>query len=397
MKVRVLSNDAGRLQAIHNAICSPAGLDEISGTVAAPAQIAAAVDGQRFDLLIVDNADCASLEALEQLSKRRPEMSAIVVSDDQSTDFLKQAMRSGVREVLPLGSAPQALQAAYARVRQMREHVPGHGEGQLLAFMPCKGGSGATFLATNVAYALAEGRQRRIALIDLNLQFGDAALYVSDSRAPSNVAEVAQQIERLDGSLLESSMLQVLPNLSVLAAPGDPALAAEVDRRHIEAILKVARSRFDLVVIDLPRSLDAITLCALDLAQTILPVLQLVLPHFRDARRLVDTFRSLDYPRSKARFVVNRFEKGGQVTLDDLETAIGQKAFMTVPNDYSAVTAAVNLGIPLVRSQRNHPISRALVRMARELDPVTEESAPAGAGWLGRIFGGRQAGSSAHS
>ena len=130
-----------------------------------------------------------------------------------------KAMRAGVREVVPMASPPDVLQAALARVKQMRDVTASASECKVYAILSCKGGSGATFLATNLAYAMAAAQGKRVALIDLNLQFGDAALYVSDQRAPSNIAEVAPQIHRLDESLLHSAMLQVLPNFSVLAAP----------------------------------------------------------------------------------------------------------------------------------------------------------------------------------
>ncbi len=80
-------------------------------------------------------------------------------------------------------------------------------DGKIIAFVSCKGGSGATFLAANLAYALAQENQR-VALFDLNLQFGDAALFVSDQKPAATLSHVAQQIHRLDASFLAASMVQ---------------------------------------------------------------------------------------------------------------------------------------------------------------------------------------------
>ena len=128
-----------------------------------------------------------------------------------------------------------------------------------------------------------------------------SALYLSDQPAPSNIAGLAQQIHRLDASLLKSAMLEVLPNLFVLAAPEDPVHAADVKGEHVEAIIKLARAQFDVVIVDTPRTLDAVSLRALDCADTVFPVMQLTLPFVRDARRLLEVFRSLEYPRGKIR------------------------------------------------------------------------------------------------
>ena len=114
--------------------------------------------------------------------------------------------------------------------------------------MPCKGGSGATFLATNLGWQLAETKS--VLLIDLNLQFGDALAFVHDGKAPSTLADVAKDIGRLDASLLAASTVKVAPNFSILAAPEDLAHAMEVKPEHIDAILSVAVTQYDFVMLD---------------------------------------------------------------------------------------------------------------------------------------------------
>ncbi|MCG2576460.1 AAA family ATPase [Dechloromonas sp. XY25] len=383
MKIKLLCNDPGRYEFLRHAVADKdtTGHD-ISGGACPDGDLPAFVNGSPPDALIIDGATPASLDAIEALNLRSPGIETLLISDDATADFLMRAMRVGVREVIPATAGLELLQAAMARLRHKRGRAEGAGDGRVFAFLSCKGGSGATFLAANFAYAAARACGRRVALIDLNLQFGDAAIFVSESRPPSNVAELAQQIHRLDASLLAASMLEAAPNFFVLAAPEDPAHAGDVKREHVEAIIRLARQHYDFVVLDVSRSLDAVSLKALDLADTIFPVLQLTLPYVRDGKRLLAVFRSLDYDRAKIELVVNRHEKGGELSLQDLEQALEHKVAHVVPNSYAAAAAAVNLGVPIVQASPANPISKVVTEMCRRYAP-----APApGGGWWTRIL-----------
>jgi pilus assembly protein CpaE len=256
--------------------------------------------------------------------------------------------------------------------------------GQVLSFVSCKGGSGATFLAANLAHALSLRDGRSVGRIDLDLQFGDALLMLSDHAPASNVAEVARNVARLDAELLRSAMVQISGTLSVLPAPDEISQALEVQPEHVEAIIKQARQMFDYVVVDIGRTINAVSLRALDLATHILPVLQLSVPNVRDARRLRDLFRSLDYAPQKIHWLVNRYEKKGEITLDSLEHTLGVKGIATVPNHFAGVTASVNQGVPIDRMAKKNPVSRALLELAQHVSPA--ESAKKDS-WLSTILG----------
>ncbi len=336
------------------------------------------------DLLLVAqpllNGD--DLERLETLSVQHPDMAIIVACTQQTPDFLMQAMRAGVREVLPTPIDSNALQSAVRRLDEKR-NFSARSLGKVLAFISCKGGSGATFLAANLGYALAAAEGKKVALFDFNLQFGDASLFVSDQRPAASVASVAQQIHRLDQSLLISSMVQVTPNFHVLAAPEDPTQANDVHPEHVDALLRLARQHYDFVLLDIGRSLDAVSVRALDQADMIFPILQATLPYIRDGKRLLQVFRSLDYRKDKIHLIVNRHTNNGDIRLRDCEQAYGMEMYRTIPNHYEAAAASVNQGVPILQLQRASPISKALQELARTLagDNSTESR-----GWLSRIL-----------
>lgn len=387
MKIKVIAADAASCETIRRVALGIEGAADLSCASGNPEQLETLINGSAPDLLLLDGAPGRTLEAIELLNQKRGGLDTIVLSGDTSPEFFLRAMRAGVREVVPASGSAALLPEAIRRALRKREGTGRPPGGKVLAFVPCKGGSGATFLATNLAYALAAECGRRVALIDLNLQFGDAMLFLSEQKPKSHLAEVAQQIHRLDASLLASSMLEVLPGLSILAAPESPEHASDVKREHVEAIVKLARGNYDVVILDVGQSLDAVNLQALDMADTILPVLQLTVPFIRGARRLLQAFRSLDYPDSKVCPLVNRHGKGGEISLKDLEQAIGSRVFRTIPNSYAAVAHAINLGEAIVKNEPGNPVSKALLELGQALVPAAE---PASAGgWLARVFGRR--------
>ncbi|MBZ0097304.1 MAG: AAA family ATPase, partial [Sulfuricella sp.] len=179
------------------------------------ARLGPVLDQGQADLFVLDEVCCTAsdLALLEQLSQRHPHAAFVMLCPAAPSELLIHAMRIGVRDVLPVPVSPEALQAAVARVEQklVRAEKPQR-KGKVLAFIACKGGSGATFLASNLGYALAAEHGKRVALIDLNLQFGDASLFVSDKVPATTLSDVANNISRLDASFLASSLVHVLPN-----------------------------------------------------------------------------------------------------------------------------------------------------------------------------------------
>jgi len=360
-------NNSDELEALH-------GIDKLAGISAANAP----------SLLILAqpllNAD--ELERLESLSIRHPQMATILICQQQSPDFLLRAMRAGVREVLGTQADPAQLLMAVRRLESKRVSTAPE-QGKVLSFVSCKGGSGATFLAANLGFVLSALENKRVALFDLNLQFGDAALFVADQKPAATLAQVAQQIHRLDASFLAASMVPVSPNFSVLAAPEDPISANDVHPEHIDVLLKLARQNYDYVLLDIGRTLDSVSVRALDQSDLIFPVLQATLPYVRDGKRLLNVFRSLDYAQEKIHLIVNRYSNTGDIRLSDCEQAYGTQIFRTIPNHYEAVAASVNQGVPILQLARSSPVSKALHELARTLagDTAAEHK-----GWLARML-----------
>jgi pilus assembly protein CpaE len=335
----------------------------------------------RPDLMLVDGMCCDphELQQVEHVTTHHPDTAVILICATHTPEFLINSMRAGVREVLPSPSADDALLAAIKRVAAKREGAASRQTGKIFAFMPCKGGSGATFIASNLGWLLAQ--TKNVLLIDLNLQLGDALSFVHDGKPASTIADVARDIERLDASFLEASTVRITPTYRLLAAPEDPAQAMEVKPEHIDAILNLAATQYDIVLLDMSRTLDTIAVKALDKAYRIFPVLQAGVPYLRNAGKLLATFTSLGYPANKVELILNRFDKSAEIGLDDVRRVVRNVNVHTVANSFKQVSASINHGDPLVEAARSSAVARSLADFALQLDPRPEER-----GLFGRLF-----------
>lgn len=336
----------------------------------------------RPDLVLIDGMCCDpdELDAVEQATAQQPQLAVLLMCAQHSAEFLMRAMRAGVREVLPSPAPVPALLAAVQRIEGKRPGARAAGRGRLLAFMACKGGSGATFIATQLGQQLAA--QHRVLLIDLNLQFGDALLLAHDKPPPFTLADVARDIARLDASLLSACAVPVTPSFSVLAAPEDFAEALEVRSAHVDAIVQAALQHHDFVLLDLGRNLDPLNLRMFDLADRIFLVMQAALPDIRHARRLQKALRALDCPADKLEWIVNRHDKAADIGLEEIARALGGQRLRTVANSYREVQAAVNQGAALGALSRSGAVTRSLAELALSLTP-RQDVPPS---LLGRLF-----------
>jgi len=339
---------------------------------------------ERPDIIVVEGLyhDSSELAPVEFVTTHFPHMIIIMLCPHQSSDFLINAMRVGVREVLPSPVNAASLEAALMRAQSKLGLRAAQRSGRILAFVSCKGGSGATFIATNLGYQLgAEGR--KVLLIDLNLQLGEAVLNVHDRKPVSDIAEVARNVSRLDASFLSASSVQVTSNYEILAAPEDPAQSMQVKPEHLDAILNLAVNQYDFIVLDVSKTLDELSIKALDRAHNVFLVLQTMLPYIRNASRMLSVFRSLGYPPDKVEVIVNRFWKSGEIGLEDLRATLGTSKVRVIPNGYKEVSKAINHGVPLATVSKSSPVLRAITELAQSMLPKTEQ---AQAGFLGRLL-----------
>jgi len=395
INILALSEDSARLAQVVHLIgeCGDYRVTRASGTPSLLGERGDSLDA--FDVLIVDALSLkdAQLAVVERLHREHGRLTCLLLIPDASPDTLIAAMRAGFRDVLnwPLDARQfgDALQRAQAQSVQ-----GGTRDTRILSFISCKGGAGTSFIAANVAHAIANlPQKKRVLLIDLNQQFADAAFLVSDETPPSTLPQICAQIERMDAAFFDTSLMHVSDTFHILAGAGDPVKAGEIKEDRLEWILGVASPRYDFVLFDLGLTLNRLSMIALDRSDQIHIVLQASMPHVRAGRRLQEILCSLGYAQEQMRLILNRYTRHGERPRAALESVLGMSAYQVIPDDADTVADAMNQGLPVAKIARGSGVSRSLQALAENISARatrTGRGRAKGDSLFGRLLG-RQA------
>lgn len=296
-----------------------------------------------------------------------------LVAPNPSPEILLRAIKLGVREFFSLPIEEAAVSEALAALRDAAPPAAAPQErqpGQILHVIGSKGGVGTTTVAVNLATALlAERRDLKVALLDLNTLFGDIPLFL-DLKSKFHWGEITKHIDRLDDTFLANILEPHSSGVKVLTSPAHLNGHIAPTPETMDRLLGLMRTMFDFVIVDGGQSTGDTSLRVLQLSEAVLLVSVLSLPCLANTNKLLKSLIQLGYaPREKIRVVINRYLKRADVSLKDAEEGIQQKPFWVVPNDYASSMSAINQGKPLVDLAPRAAITESFRGMARAFLP----------------------------
>lgn len=303
----------------------------------------------------------------------------IVIAPPGQTTCMRLAMRTGARDYLEDPVAPADLLASLERIqREMVDRQPAR-TSSLTAVVSSKGGSGASFIAVNLAHIMAAKAGSRVAIVDLDLQFSSLAQYL-DLKPEHGLLQALDMGEQLDGVALGAYMARHKSGLAMIGVLEDEmVLTRDIPLERFVHLLNVVQRTFDHIIVDLPRQIDDVAAAVYERADRVLLVLQQEIGNLRDAMRLRNILvRQLGLPEQKLEIVVNRYDKSFQVAVSDIKRALGyDRNLMLIPNQYRDVSESINVGVPMLEHQRNSPVTKALLQIeARLAGGAAGESEP---------------------
>jgi pilus assembly protein CpaE len=336
-------------------------------------------------LLLCDiHAEGELLTLTDMPADKRPQLIVFGAGDDP--EAIRLAMRAGARDYLSLPLNKKEVFNVVTTIAGEARGTADSSAGSLHVLINGKGGSGASFLAANIAHGLVSHSQT-VTLVDLDLQFAGLCRYL-DLSPQRDLVEAVQSVNEMDeisATAFTSVHASGLRLLSCLPG-GKLRLNADILPEQLVSLLQIYRSFNDFVIVDLPRHIDLVSASVLENADRISVVTQQSFPHLNDTARLLEILRGdLGIDRSKITVIVNRFDKSSQIPMADIEKALKTENLVKIANHYASTSESVNSGIPLIDVTRRSAVTKGLTEYCRSLAPAAAKKE--GTGALQRLFG----------
>ena len=331
------------------------------------------------DLILIDadawqpDALSAALQSLGEQPKPPP---VLLAGSHLPTGVVRNLLRIERSDVLEAPFTDEKLSAAIFHL--MTEPAaapepvtPSDHVGHCWAVMGAVGGSGATTVAIEIANALGvrARRDRSVCLVDLNLVDGAAAAYLG-ANSSMRLADLGQDAERVDASMLQAFVTPVSPKVDLLAGPRDPTAFDRVGREAVLRVLETACDIYDHVILDMPRHRRAWSLEVLGGCDEVLVISELTVPALLAARSLSDEIDRALGVGSKTKIVLNRLASrmfGPAPSMAEAEKALQRKAEAGISSDWEAAAASVNLGGPIATHRPKSKIVKDVQTLVERL------------------------------
>ncbi len=338
----------------------------------------------------VDDDPEQAVGLVEEISRTHPETAILVASNSTDGNLILRTMRAGAKEFLPQPVQPNDLAAALQRIAKTKFGSEG-GAGQackIYTITGSTGGVGSTSLAVNLGCELAKNSNNSVVLLDLDLSLGDADVYL-DTIPEYTLTDVAQNITRLDFTLLKRSLTKHASGLYLLPRPVQIEDSSLITRDDLQKVINLLRATFTHIIVDTSKSYNKLDLLAMGLSDEILMVTQLDLPCLRNVVRLMMSFEQKEDIKGKLKIIVNRVGQGGaSISLKKAQATLGQDIYWQLPNDFKTMIEVRNNGVPLLEQAPKAQLTRAISQLAADISGQSlGEEAPVAAtksrNWLG--------------
>ena len=327
----------------------------------------------------VKEADALGLA--EFVGRTAPGTAIVLVRDHTWNGLLPAAMRAGIRDVVDMTQGTdelrEAVERAIAWAANLRSATvaatadgPRAQRGHILSVFSSKGGSGKTFLTTNLATSIAQVTGQDTAVVDLDVDMGDVFTYFG--REPTaSISDLMELGEGANREKIHEVGVEVAPHTWAFGAPPDPAAEAPAGEA-IGKFLRAIRNAFPFVIVDASVDYSDSALVCFDLSDMICLVTALDVVGVKHLSKALDTLLTIGLPRDRFRVVLNRADSKVGLDASDVERVMKIQVDAMIPSS-RAVPTSLNKGRPVVIDEPNSEVSQAIHQLAVRLTGGVEE------------------------
>ena len=361
-------------------------------------------------LMDVNMPHLDGLQATELMSQDQPGPPVIIMSVQGDRDYVRRAMQAGAREFLIKPFSGDELTASIRRVHQLEQRkgaflarvadatspladggTVAPQRGDVFLVFSGKGGVGKSIIASNLAIALGMETRGRVALVDLDLQFGDVGVLL-DLDHPRSIVDLADASASSDAELIQDTLAGGPQGIKVLLAPNRPEHAELVTADHLRTILQELQRTFDFIVVDTASHLDELNLEAIELATRVILVAALNIPAIKDTKLSLKVMESLNVEPDRILLTLNHSDASSDLNKQAVASNLRFPIALEIPHDPRVVGGSVNRGAPFVTANPEAEVSRTIRELVSRLVPLeapTPAEAVLGAGVRNRprLFG----------
>jgi pilus assembly protein CpaE len=253
----------------------------------------------------------------------------------------------------------------------------------ILAVQGLAGGTGATTLAVNLAWELAnveKAKPPQVCLLDFSLQFGSVSTFLDLPRRDV-VFEMWSDTDILDEDVFRQALVTFEDKMRVLTAPTDIPPLDMITSEDVTRVLELARAHFDYVIVDMPTTLVQWTEAVLSMCQIYFTTLELDMRSAQNALRVKRALQSEGLPVEKLRYCLNRAPKftdlNGKSRVKRMAESLEIGIELQLPDGGRAVSQSCDHGLPLASSAAKNPLRREIAKLAQSLHALGKDDAEA--------------------
>lgn len=327
-------------------------------------------------LIYYSMSELDGYEVTEKVTSESKDTIVIITSEKNDVNLIKKAMYCGAKEYLISPFYPEALVSTIKTLykKEAAKRVTNNPQqnkqstldkeniqSKVISVFSTKGGVGKTTVAVNTAIALHKKTKDKVAVIDLDLQFGDALLMVN--REPVN--SIVDFIDRCDDYTVENLKMYMhdLGGVFILDSPISPEYAEYVTQDNVIQIINLLKQEFKYIIIDNSNNFDEVTLTALDVSDMILLISTMDIVSVKNVKIGLNVMNSLGYPQEKVKLIINKSNEKFGIKLKDLKFVFEKNISQIIVEDVKSAVTAINRGTPFVESFSSSKISRCIYKL----------------------------------